>query len=180
MSKRVSAASERFLDALTYALRLHRSDVRKGTVIPYAAHLLGVCALVLLDGGTEDEAIAGLLHDALEDHPAETSREVIGRLFGGEVLAIVEASTDTPADYTGGPKPPWRKRKEAYLEHLRQAAPAVRRVALADKLDNARSLLADYRAHGESLWSRFNAGREDQLWFFRTLVRTIRAAKSTG
>ena len=173
-------ATPRFLDALSYATQLHGTDTRKGTSIPYVAHLLGVCSLVLVDGGTEDETIAALLHDALEDHPTETSREVIAERFGPMVLAIVEACTDTPPDYEGGPKPPWRQRKTAYLEHVSQVDAKGQRVALADKLDNARSILTDYRRIGESLWSRFNAGKEDQIWLFRSLVLAFRTAGATG
>lgn len=180
MKEKHSAATPRFLDALDYAVRLHGNDFRKGTSIPYAAHLLGVCALVLLDGGTEDEAVAALLHDALEDHPGEAGRELIAGRFGERVLAIVEACTDTPADYKGGDKPPWRPRKEQYLQHLEKASPEQVRVALADKLDNARSVLADYRQIGEPLWKRFNAGKEEQLWFFRRLAEVFRKAGARG
>jgi len=180
LNARESVATPRFLDALTYAVELHGADVRKGTTIPYTAHLLSVCSLVLVDGGSEDEAVAALLHDALEDHPEVASREMLSRRFGRDVLAIVEACTDTPADYEGGPKPPWRERKIAYLEHIRVASPSAKRVSLADKLDNARSMLADYRQIGDGLWSRFNAGREDQLWFFRSLVAALRAAGEAG
>lgn len=175
-----SVATPRFLDALSLAVRLHGADLRKGTSVPYVAHLLGVCALVLLDGGAEDEAIAALLHDALEDHATEISREDIAKRFGAEVLAIVEACTDTPIDYQGGSKPDWRKRKTAYLEHLRKARPEKLRVALADKLDNVRSILADYRHIGDTLWTRFNAGKQDQLWFFRSLVDVFRQAGAKG
>jgi (p)ppGpp synthase/HD superfamily hydrolase len=175
-----SVATPRFLDALDYAVRLHGTDVRKATSIPYVAHLLGVCSLVLLDGGTEDEAIAALLHDALEDHPKETSREIIKNRFGYKVLAIVEACTDTPTDYKGGDKPPWRPRKEEYLKHLEKASPEQLRVALADKLDNVRSLLSDYRQIGEPVWKRFNAGKQDQLWFFRRLTEVFRTAGAAG
>lgn len=168
------------MDALTCAVKLHGADVRKGTSIPYIAHLLSVCSFVLADGGSEDEAVASLLHDSLEDHPEDMTREILSQRFGPEVLAIVEACTDTPADYTGGPKPPWRNRKTAYLKHLEKASRSAIRVALADKLDNARSILADYQRIGDKLWSRFNAGREDQLWFYRSLVATFRAAGENG
>lgn len=180
MSEPAPIATPRFLDALGYAVALHATDRRKGTSIPYAAHLLGVCALVLTDGGSEDEAVAALLHDALEDHPLETSPEEIGRRFGREVRAIVEACSDTPAGYAGGPKPPWRQRKEAYLAHLRHAPPPVRRVALADKVDNLRAIVADHRQVGERLWQRFNAGRQDQLWLYRSLAGALREAGASG
>jgi len=180
LNTRNSVATPRFLDALTYAVKLHGADVRKGTTIPYIAHLLSVCSLVLVDGGSEDEAVAALLHDTLEDHPEEASREVLSQRFGHDVLAIVEACTDTPVDYKGGPKPPWRDRKTAYLEHMGVASRSAMRVSLADKLDNARSILADYRQIGDKLWSRFNAGKEDQLWFYRSLVTALRAAGEDG
>ena len=121
----------------------------------------------------EDEAIAALLHDALEDHATEISREDIAKRFGAEVLAIVEACTDTPIDYQGGSKPDWRKRKTAYLEHLRKARPEKLRVALADKLDNVRSILADYRHIGDTLWTRFNAGKQDSALVFPFSGRRI-------
>lgn len=180
MNIRKSTETPRFQEALAYAVRLHGADVRKGTMIPYVAHLFSVCSLVLVDGGSEDEAIAALLHDALEDHPEEASREVVAQRFGHEVLAIVEACTDTPADYEGGPKPRWRDRKTAYLEHVRTADRKATRVALADKLDNARSILMDYRQIGDQLWSRFNAGKEDQLWYYRSLVSAFREAGAVG
>jgi (p)ppGpp synthase/HD superfamily hydrolase len=171
---------DRFFDALDYAARLHAGDVRKGTGVPYIAHLLSVCALVLTDGGSEDEAIAALLHDALEDHPEEVSREDIAVRFGEPVAEIVEDCTDTPPDYAGGEKPPWRERKIAKIEHIARGESRSRRVALADKLDNARAMLADYREVGERLWERFAAGREDQLWYYRGLVDGFRAGGASG
>lgn len=175
-----STATPRFHDALAFAVQLHGADIRKGTMIPYVAHLFSVCSLVQVDGGSEDEAIAALLHDALEDHPKEASREVIAQRFGHDVLAIVEACTDTPAGYEGGAKPPWRDRKTAYLEHVRTSGRKPTRVALADKLDNARSILMDHRQIGDQLWSRFNSGKEDQLWYYRSLVSAFREAGAAG
>ena len=172
--------TERFDEALVFATRLHAGDVRKGSTVPYVAHLLGVCALVLVDGGGEDEAVAALLHDALEDHPTETSRDEIEGRFGPEVLAIVVACSDTPPDYAGGVKAPWRERKEAYLAHLAQASPAALRVAVADKVDNARSMLADYRVVGDELWTRFKKGKEHQLPYYDALIGAFRAAGATG
>ena len=177
-------ATPRFLHALTYAILLHGSDTRKGSPIPYATHLLGVCALVMADDGTEDEAISALLHDALEDHPNETSREEIGTRFGEAVLRMVEACTDTSQDYAGGDKGDWHERKQRYLDHLPQGSPQTLRVALADKLDNLRSMLADCprddSAGGESFWGRFNAPKEDQAWLYRELMTAFRSAGSTG
>jgi (p)ppGpp synthase/HD superfamily hydrolase len=158
-------------------LELHGSQTRKLRPIPYVAHLFSVSSLVLEDGGDEDEAIAALLHDALEDQADKTSPEEIQRRFGERVLAIVQACTDTPPDYRGGSKPSWELRKEAYLAHLRHAS---NRVALADKLHNARELLSDYRSQGDLIWDSFNAGKEKQLWFWRSLVEAFRAGGSSG
>ena len=155
--------TDRFQDALVFAARIHARDPRKGTTIPYMAHLLGVCALILTDGGTEDEAIAGLLHDTLEDHPGEVRPEALERRFGPRVRSLVEGCTDTPPGFTGGPKPP---------EALR--------VSLADKLDNVRAILADYRQIGEEIWSRFSAPRGKQLWYYHALVDAFRRAHPPG
>lgn len=172
--------TQRFRHALTFAAEVHANDPRKGTPIPYVAHLLGVCALILNDGGDEDEAIAGLLHDTLEDHPDVVGRAELERRFGARVLRLVEGCTDTGPGYGGGPKPPWRRRKETYLEHLRHAGPDALRVSLADKVDNARAIVSDYKAVGEKLWERFSAGREEQLWYYRSLVEATRRAAPAG
>ncbi len=155
--------------ALLLAARIHRGQFRKGSDIPYLTHLMSVAALVLEDGGDESQAIAALLHDALED-TAVTAEEIEAE-FGATVRAIVVGCTDT----TQKPKPPWRPRKQAYVEHLRdESDPGTLRVALADKLHNARAILADYRVVGDELWSRFNAGRTDVLWFQRSLADLFR------
>jgi GTP pyrophosphokinase len=162
----------RFEDALVFAAQLHREQRRKSTDVPYIAHLLAVTALVLEYGGDEDTAIAALLHDAIEDQGGAATRELIRERFGRRVVAIVDGASDT--DET--PKPPWRDRKERYLAHLATAPPEVLLVTTADKLHNARAILADYRVQGEALWARFNAGREEQLWFYRSMVQTLTAA----
>lgn len=161
--------TERFNDALLFAARLHAGQARKGTDIPYIAHLMSVASLVIESGGDEDESIAALLHDAVEDQGGAPAREEIRRRFGDRVTAIVDGCTDTDQI----PKPPWRPRKEAYLAHLRHASPSVRLVTAADKLHNARTVLADYRASGESVWERFTGGREGTLWFYRALTDTL-------
>ncbi len=162
--------TQRFEAALIYALHLHAEQKRKGTSIPYISHLLAVAALVLEDGGSEDEAIAALLHDAIEDQGGEPIRQEIRRRFGDKVVEIVNGCTDT--DQT--PKPPWLERKKRYLEHLRSASLEILRVSVADKLHNARSVLADLRQHGEAVWERFNGGREGTLWYYRQLVQVFR------
>jgi GTP pyrophosphokinase len=162
--------TSRFQDALNLAFELHQNQIRKGSGVPYMAHLMGVASLVLEDGGSEDEAIAGLLHDAVEDQGGAATLELIRSRFGEAVAAIVAGCTD--ADTL--PKPPWRPRKEAYLAHLRTASPEVRRVSSADKLYNARAILADYRMVGEALWSRFTGGKAGSLWYYRGLVEVFR------
>jgi (p)ppGpp synthase/HD superfamily hydrolase len=161
--------TEQFSAALVYACQLHSEQVRKGSEVPYVAHLLSVAAIVLEHGGTEDEAIAAVLHDAIEDQGGPPTRDEIRRRFGDNVAAIVDGCTD--ADTI--PKPPWRERKEAYLAHLATATPSVRLVSAADKLHNARSLVHDYRAHGESLWQRFNGGKEGTLWYYRAVAEAL-------
>ena len=157
----------RFEDALVYATQLHASQVRKGTDIPYVSHLLGVASLVIEAGGTEDEAIAALLHDGPEDQGGLGTLKEIRDRFGVPVGKIVAACSDTFEEK----KPAWQKRKQAYLDHLLDATPSVRLVSCADKLHNARAILTDYRRHGEELWQRFNAGREDILWYYGELAR---------
>lgn len=163
-------------NALGFAICVHAGQVRKGTSIPYVAHLLAVCSLVLTNGGSEEQAIAALLHDSLEDHPEKVSAAKIEQEFGRRVMEIVVACTDTPAGYSGGPKPPWRKRKDAYLDHIRSAGPEGSIVSLADKLDNARAIVADYRQVGDELWSRFSADKHDQLWYYGELVGAFQQA----
>jgi GTP pyrophosphokinase len=167
--------SERFADSMTFAAKLHANQKRKGTDIPYIAHLLGVASLALEHGANEEEAIAALLHDAIEDQGGAATREEIRRRFGDTVTEIVDGCTD--ADTT--PKPPWRQRKQAYIAHIPTASASVRLVSSADKLHNARSLLNDYRLVGDSLWNRFKGGKEGTLWYYRALVEAFRKAGST-
>ncbi len=167
--------TSRFEEALLFATRLHAEQRRKGTTIPYIAHLLSVCSIVLEHGGSEDEAIAALLHDAVEDQGGAPTRAEIRRRFGPQVAAIVDGCTDSDVM----PKLPWRARKAAYITHLRVAPPSVRLVSLADKLHNTRALLADYRLLGEALWSRFHGGKAGTLWYYRVVVDTLCEAGST-
>ncbi len=161
-----------FERALGFATRLHARQLRKETDIPYISHLIAVAGLVLEHGGARDEAIAGLLHDAIEDCPTDYPdgraqlRRDIEREFGPEVLAIVEGCTDADVD----PKPPWRARKESYLAHLAKAPPAVRLVSCADKLHNARAIVADLRVMGPALFERFTGKRDGTLWYYRALA----------
>jgi GTP pyrophosphokinase len=163
--------SARFEEALAWAAALHREQVRKGTDVPYVAHLLAVGSLALEHGASEDEAIAAVLHDAVEDQGGAPTWEAIRDRFGPVVAEIVAGCTDT--DQT--PKPPWRARKEDYLRRLAHATPSVRLVSACDKLHNARSILADYRTAGEAVWARFSGGKEGTLWYYGALVEAFRA-----
>ncbi|AFZ27746.1 hypothetical protein Cylst_5751 [Cylindrospermum stagnale PCC 7417] len=167
--------SERFTAALTYATELHAKQVRKGSGVPYIAHLLGVTSIALEHGANEDEAIASLLHDAIEDQGGAATRAEIRQRFGENVTAIVDACTD--ADTT--PKPPWKQRKQAYIAHIPTASPSVLLVSAADKLYNAQSILRDYRIVGETLWQRFQGGRTGTLWYYRALVDAFNKTKVT-
>jgi (p)ppGpp synthase/HD superfamily hydrolase len=158
----------RLSDAAAFALQIHAKQVRKGSGIPYIAHLLGVASLVLDHGGDEDQAIAGLLHDAIEDAGVE-QEPVIAARFGPRVAAIVRACTD--ADTT--PKPPWRSRKEAYIAHLDTAAPDALLVSACDKLYNARAIATDLRTHGTAVYNRFTGGRDGTLWYYAALSTTF-------
>jgi (p)ppGpp synthase/HD superfamily hydrolase len=166
----------RLQSALDLAFTLHGRDARKQSAVPVLAHLLGVCAIVQHDGGTEDESIAALLHDTLEDKADQISAFEIEERFGSRVLTIVTVATDTPPEFAGGVKPPWRMRKEAYLRNVRASNPGLLRVTIADKIDNLRATLADYHRLGERIWARFNAGKEDQLWYYHSALDTYRAA----
>ncbi len=148
--------TDRFAYALDYATRAHEEQMRKGSEIPYVSHLLAVAALVLEDGGDEDEAIAALLHDVVEDQGGEERLAAVEREFGPRVAAIVESCSDTLVM----PKPPWRERKAAYVAHLEEADPSAVRVSLADKVHNVRTIVIDYRRVGELLWERFDPGAE--------------------
>ncbi len=164
--------SDRFGEALVYATRLHAAQTRKGSGAPYVAHLLKVCGTALEHGADEDEAIAALLHDAVEDQGGAPVGEEIRRRFGDRVARIVAGCTDS--DRT--PKPPWRERKESYLARLRHAPASVRLVSACDKLDNVRSLVAAYRTLGESLWDRFRGGHDGTLWYHRRVVEVLKEA----
>lgn len=155
----------RFQRAFLFAAEKHKNQARKASTIPYIAHLMGVASLVLEAGGDEDLAIAALLHDVVEDCGGEPMLREVRRRFGNRVAEVVDGCTDAYEI----PKPPWRERKENYLRRLKKEDAGTRLVSAADKLNNVRSILSDYRAIGESIWSRFNGGREGTLWYYRTL-----------
>ena len=140
---------------------------------------MGVAALVLEDGGDEEEAIAGLLHDALEDCAEDISGEDLEEQFGLRVRELVEACTDTPLDFEGGRKPSWKARKEAYIERIQRGKMPLR-VSLADKVHNVRCLLRDHRLEGEAVWDRFSAAKGETLWYYRALAVAYREGGAVG
>lgn len=161
----------RLASAMAYAALIHGTQKRKGTNIPYVSHLMSVSALVMEFGGDEDQAIAGMLHDALEDVGHEHEK-IIRANYGNRVADIVRDCTDGEP---GGPRNPdnWRPRKETYLAHLSQAPADALLVSACDKLHNARAILADLRA-GHDVFSRFSGGRDNTLWYYRELVAAFR------
>ncbi len=173
---RAPRLTSRFDNALTYAAELHRHQTRKGSGVPYLGHLLSVTSLVIEAGGTETQAIAALLHDAAEDQGGQPTLAEIGKRFGEQVASIVAECSDTFVT----PKPPWRDRKQRYVDHLADASDDAVLVSLADKLDNARAILRDYRLLGDELWKRFSVGDPQQhLWYYRSLLEVFERRNST-
>jgi (p)ppGpp synthase/HD superfamily hydrolase len=162
----------RFDGAFHYAHEVHATQTRKGSGTPYLGHLMGVASIVLDDGGSEDEAIAALLHDAAEDHGGRPRLEEIRVRFGDAVARIVEDCTDS----WELPKRPWAERKMEYVEHARTLAPPSLRVSAADKVHNAYAILRDLRNLGEAVWERLNASADDVITYYQTLVRAYREA----
>ena len=166
--------------ALAFAAWVHQKQVRKGSGIPYIAHLIAVSSMVIENGGNEDEAIAGLLHDTIEDQAQRFGGPAVLRTllcdrFGKRVLEIVDACTDSETN----PKPPWRERKLAFITRLAHHADAsVVLVVSCDKLHNARSLLEDLHEMGNRLWDRFNGGRDGSLWYYRSVEKALRSARA--
>jgi (p)ppGpp synthase/HD superfamily hydrolase len=163
----------RFSEALTLATRLHATQTRKSSDLPYVSHLLAVAGITMDYGGDEDECIAALLHDAAEDQGGLPTLNLIRERFGERVADIVAGCTDAYAE-AGAEKPPWVERKVAYITRLRQASPSVRLVSAADKLHNARSILMDYRQIGEVAFDRFRKETPfHTLWYYRRLADTF-------
>lgn len=161
--------THRFHRALQFAAHIHTPDTRKGTEIPYISHLLQVAGLVLEFGGTEDEAIAALLHDAAEDAGGEPILQFIEAEFGPAIAKIVRENSDSlTAEKTQ--KAPWRQRKEQYIADIAHKSPSGLLVSICDKIHNARSLSLDSRTLGDTHWNRFNATQADSLWYYQSLV----------
>lgn len=162
--------SRKFEEALVYATRVHRGQLRKKTKIPYIGHLVGVTAIAFEYGANETEAIGALLHDAVEDCGGPERQREIDEKFGPAVGAIVAGCTDTDQV----PKPPWRERKENYIAHLRSASASTRLVSAADKLHNVRATVQHLREEGDAVWDRFKGGKGGTLWYYRSLVTAFR------
>jgi (p)ppGpp synthase/HD superfamily hydrolase len=169
-ASRAPRFSERVEDALAWSARLHRAQWRRAQPVPYLGHLLGVAALVIDDGGDEDEVIAALLHDAVEDQGGEATRVEIARRYGARVAAIVEACSERDAGAE-----PWRARKQRHVDRLFAADASVRRVYAADKVNNLRSLQQGLD-EGVDVWSLFRGGRDGTLWYFRAVLEALRSA----
>ena len=175
MSERTTTPrlGEAFSRAMMFAADVHGTQVRKGGDIPYLGHLLSVAGLVIESEGTENQVIAALLHDAVEDAENGDGEAVLAAIrseFGDEVAGIVDECSDTAEK----PKPAWKPRKQKYIDHLQEASDGAVLVSLADKLDNARAILRDLRQHGDSLWQRFTVkDPAEHLWYYESLLKTF-------
>lgn len=169
MFESVKISDTKFAKAVEFSTERHTKP-RKGTSIPYVSHLMGVASLVLEFGGNEDEAIAGLLHDVVED--TDTKIEEVREIFGDVVADIVAGCSEKKCDDGSSGERPWKDRKDDYIAHVQDAetSSSVLLVSMADKLHNLQCILHDYRRVGDELWKRFNTGKEDTLWFYRTLT----------
>jgi (p)ppGpp synthase/HD superfamily hydrolase len=165
--------SSRYKEALVYALDKHEGQTRKGTDIPYAAHLLAVSALVLEAGGDEDMAIAGLLHDAPEDQGGQSTLDEIRKMFGERVAHMVEGCTDSLSDDPAN-KEEWILRKTRYLEHLKTADEDTLTVSLADKVHNARAIAMDVHIIGDAVWGRFKANKGQMIWYYSEMQKIVK------
>lgn len=170
----ITVLTEKFAEALNTAYSLHHHQYRKDYKTPYLAHLLAVTALVLEDGGSETEAIAALLHDAVEDQGGLATRQIIQELFGEAVINIIDSCTESETI----PKPPWQARKQRYLQQIQLASPSAQRVSLADKLHNARDLLRALETEGDIVWQRFTEGKTGVLWFYQALLKVYQSKQS--
>jgi GTP pyrophosphokinase len=161
--------TSRFSEALVYATEAHAGQIRKGTSVPYVAHVLAAAALALEHGASEDEAIAALLHDMVEDCGGLERLRDVRQRFGEAVAEIVLGCSDT----TETPKPPWKERKQTYLHDLDAASPSVLLVCACDKLHNVRSLVVAVRNDGEAAWAHFKGGKEGTLWYYRAALAAL-------
>ena len=163
------AYSPNVANAFAFALRIHDGQYRKGRQVPFITHPMAVAALVGEDGGTEAEIMAALLHDCVEDGGGMATLEAIRTEFGDEVADIVWGCSDSHEQ----PKPPWRKRKQTFIESLRDATPSVKRVVTADKIHNVRALRELLQEQGADAWNAFKGGRDGTLWYYDAIASSI-------
>ena len=161
--------SERVVEAFALMYELHRTQLRKGSRTPYITHLLGVASLVGGHGGDENQFIAALLHDAVEDQGGRETLEKIRAEFGDDVAGLVLACSDADTD----PKPPWQERKDQFLESVRKADGRVKLIVAADKLHNSRELAGHLLDRGPEVWKIFKAGKERTLWFQAEILKAL-------
>ena len=176
MTIQTTKLTKNYESALIFANRLHQEQIRKINGTPYFAHLLSVSALVLEDGGSEEEAIAALLHDAIEDRGGKKTGNIIRNKFGDEIADIVEGCTEECIS----PKLAWKERKQKYIDDLHRASPKVCRVALADKLHNTISNIEEYYQHGVGIWQNFGEGKKGLVWFYFSIIKAVKETKYSG
>lgn len=169
MTEETTKLGKRFEQALLFALRIHAGQLRKGSRAPYYSHLLGVASLVLEDGGSETEAIAALLHDAAEDGAGQQTLDEIRVQFGDVIAEIVLDCSDTLEN----PKPPWKARKQAHIDHLQTCRPESVNIKLADNVHNASNLLRSLHESGPEVWVDFKGGKEGTLWYYKQMHRVF-------
>ena len=163
MNKKIN--QKKYLEALSFAFKLHSKQFRKGTKIPYFFHLSAVSNHVIENGGDTDEAIAGLLHDAVEDQGGEKTLKLIKKKFGNKVAKIVEDCTDTKII----PKQPWFDRKKQYISDLKKKSQSSLLVSICDKTHNASCIINDYYRVGKKIWNRFSANKKQVCWYYQSL-----------
>jgi (p)ppGpp synthase/HD superfamily hydrolase len=161
--------SPRIVEAFALTYDLHRTQIRKGSHVPYITHLMGVAAVVGRHGGDEDQFIAALLHDAVEDQGGQETLDLIRRKFGEKVAEYVAGASDSDTE----PKPPWQERKEKFIAFARTAGPRQKLIIAADKLHNARSIISDLGERGNDVWKMFKNGREGTLWYYTEMVHAL-------
>ncbi len=161
--------SPKLAEAFRLAHELHHGQCRRGSEVPYITHLMAVAAIVGEHGGGEDQVVAGLLHDAVEDQGGQQTLELIRSQFGSRVAVLVEGCSDTDVQ----PKPPWLERKRAFVAAMRHADPQLRLIIAADKLHNTQTILRDLDAVGETVWKRFKGGKEGTLWYYQQMFDAL-------
>lgn len=169
--------TDRIAKALALAVEAHHGQSRKGTKIPYVSHPMAVASIALEYGADEDQAIAALLHDVIEDG-GEKYIQIIEAQFGRRVLELVQGCTDGVPDKNGIKPVAWKQRKEAYIAHLKEVSDDVLLVSGSDKLHNARAILHDLQTIGTSVFDRFKAGKEETLWYYSSLSEVFVSRKA--